>query len=246
MCLLHRSAPGFAARKGVDMNHWSAIHRHSLAWLQPTAIDAITADVSVEWRDSVADWVRLARPFVIRRRCPDDQAGAIPLGLSLPLSQGKQRIALAVRSSDIIRRMPPPALHEVIGGVDSDFRIPLERLLQGAEAIGTTFRVFGSLASQWLTDEQYQSPESDIDLLAAPEDLGRLYAIIELLTDWERETGRKADGEIFFPGGQAVAWRELAQATSPMLLIKTDSEVYLEKSSVLLNQLSQLAEEHVA
>jgi phosphoribosyl-dephospho-CoA transferase len=80
---------------------------------------------------------------------------------------------------------------------------------QAAEA-GATLRVFGSLALQTLTGLPYLTPSSDIDLLLTPASLRQLDDVMRLVCAAAEQL--PLDGELVFPGGQAVAWKEWANA----------------------------------
>ena len=69
-------------------------------------------------------------------------------------------------------------------------------------------RVFGSVAWEALTGLRYLTPASDIDLLWWPADAAQVAEVIALLRAWESGHGIRADGEVEFDDGTAVAWRE--------------------------------------
>ena len=95
------------------------------------------------------------------------------------------------------------------------------------------FRVFGSLAWQYLTGEPYVSDRSDVDLLWRPSDIGELRQGMEMLLDWEGRFGLRVDGEIELPDGTAVAWRELAMGPRTVL-VKATAGVALRPLAELL------------
>ena len=91
------------------------------------------------------------------------------------------------------------------------------------ERVGTSFHAYGSLAWQHITGEPCVTPDSDVDLLWVARDVAHIERTLELLVDWERESGLRADGELHLPGG-ACAWRELLSRPE-RVLIKTDGGV---------------------
>ena len=68
-------------------------------------------------------------------------------------------------------------------------------------------RVYGSYGWQALTGLDYVHADSDLDVLAAAEDLPQAQLIAERLHAWSAP--HRVDGEVVMPGGHAVAWREL-------------------------------------
>lgn len=210
-----------------------ALKRHDLAWLDPTgrAGEPTTAD-PVE--DSVVRaWIALGRPFVVTRRQADTPSGHCDLGLPLPLCQGKRRIALYAPDAAIRDVRPAPCLQQVIAAAPLEWQEPVRALVGAAGGTGISFRVFGSLAWQYLTGENYVSERSDVDLLWGPADIGGLHRGMEILLDWEQRFGLRADGEVELPDGTAVAWRELA-VEPRRVLVKATTGVALRPLAELL------------
>lgn len=75
---------------------------------------------------------------------------------------------------------------------------------------GLDLRVFGSLAWQALTGLRCLGPGSDIDILLRPISRQQLQAGVALLSGPAH--GLPLDGEIMFPTGDAVSWKEWATA----------------------------------
>lgn len=92
------------------------------------------------------------------------------------------------------------------------------RLIKDAAAINLSFRVYGSLAWQHLTQEIYMTENSDVDLLWKADSGEQLQRGLSLLRDWEETTGLRADGELLIGEGSAVAWRELLQPANKILV----------------------------
>jgi len=163
------------------------------------------------------DWLSHERPLIRTRIRPDDPPGWLPLGLPLPPSQGKRRLALCAPWDGLKSWSAPPLLLQVIDSAPPAWREGLIRLEQNARHLHLSLRVFGSLAWQYLTGESYLHESSDLDLLWSPADQTQLQAGLALLQMWERESGLRADGEVLLPAG-AVAWRELANSPSRVLV----------------------------
>ena len=109
----------------------------------------------------IEGWVRAGRPFIVRRPGCSDPAGKIPLGLPLPPSHGKRRIAVALDAGEIIEQKPPPLLADAAASAPSAWQETIGRLLR----LYPQTRTFGSLAWQHLTGLSYLSDHSDLDLL---------------------------------------------------------------------------------
>src|SRR6185369_13349406 len=102
---------------------------------------------------------------------------------------------------------------------------------------GMDLRVFGSLALQALTGQAYLRESSDIDLLFRPRSTSELDAGTLLLASFLGEL--PLDGEIVFPSGQAVAWKEwfTARAHTERVLIKSQASVKLAPRAELRAEL---------
>lgn len=89
-------------------------------------------------------------------------------------------------------------------------------LAERAQGGAITFGVYGSLAWEVISGESYRHQASDIDLICEIASKGQLMiALGELALAADRLPCR-LDGEIRFPDGNAVAWREvLAHLQTP-------------------------------
>ncbi|WP_122822031.1 malonate decarboxylase holo-[acyl-carrier-protein] synthase, partial [Burkholderia pseudomallei] len=92
----------------------------------------------------------------------------VPLGLPLPPSAGKRRVALAAAREQIDSACALPTLADVGRQAPPAWRPTLARLRALADAHRVDCRVFGSLAWQTLTGLRYLSDESDLDVLLMP------------------------------------------------------------------------------
>jgi phosphoribosyl-dephospho-CoA transferase len=184
--------------------------RHDLAWLTDAgwnaAIDGApeaNQRVFAQWRD--AGW-----PAVVRRSDAGARDGSVALGIALPpqADGAKPRIAMLAAQGHIARTQGPLALDQAIASAPAPWHGGLERLC--AAAHGLSLRVYGSLALQAITGLAYVRPTSDIDLLFAPRTAAELEAGLDLLRS--HGDSLPLDGELVFPSGAAVAWREWLQA----------------------------------
>jgi phosphoribosyl-dephospho-CoA transferase len=177
-----------------------------------------------EDRDAVEGWRRRGLPLVVARRQPADAADDLRLGLSLP---DKRRIGVHVASSAAVTHAGPPALAAVLASAPAVWWPLLASVLLAADALGVPVHVFGSLAWQHWSGQEYVRPGSDIDLLFAPR---RWTEVERLLAELQSLCGPGAvprlDGEVLLPDGGAVAWRELA-ARPARLMVKGPRDVAL-------------------
>jgi phosphoribosyl-dephospho-CoA transferase len=123
---------------------------------------------------------------------PDVDSGQkVRLGLASELCHvAEVRSALALCDVDA-----PPAWQLGLASLDIALR-----------AAGVECRVFGSLAMQTLTGERYLGVGSDIDLLLRPLDVAQLDAGLAVVA--RHAHSLPLDGEIEFPSGHAVSWKE--------------------------------------
>ena len=237
--------------------------RHELVWLTPAgwaqaqaqaAPGAMPGDAERRLAASVARWRANDWPLVVRRR--ESAMTPTQLGLGLPMPPGldgaKLRFGFTLEQTTIARWQLPITLAEAAHAAPARWQGPLQAMLTDctraaaalphragplAERIAPlTFRVFGSLAMQALTGLSYVRPGSDLDLLIHPRSLAELQAALLLL---ERHADAlPLDGEIVFPDGGAVAWREFAGAgATETVLVKSGGAVRLAPRTELLAML---------
>lgn len=202
------------------------LQRHQLVFVSPEGWrGALSAHASWPVEPLVLSWARRGLPLVTRRALPGEAPG-VTLGLPLPPSAGKRRLSLRVRPGDIEAVCPPPELGRVIRDAPISWWPTLERLGRLASRHGAEARVFGGLAWQSLTELDYLTASSDLDLLLY---LGRgtdPEALADSLAAIEAAAPMRIDGELIRPDGAAVNWREFLGA-SPEVLVKTMAGVSL-------------------
>lgn len=188
--------------------------RHSLVWLtdagwQAAALSAATeAEYTVigQWR--AHDW-----PAIVRRTEPGTPHGQHCLGIAAPPCQQsgrKVRVALRIAGAQIARVADSLPLSAAIDHAPAPWRADLAALAHAASASGLPLQVYGSLAMQAITGQAYLTAGSDIDLLAALRDDDSLRLTLDLLTHYA--TPLPLDGELLFPSGHAVSWKEWVRA----------------------------------
>ena len=179
----------------------------------------------------VAAWGAQAWPLVRRRPVCSDPAGEIPLGLPLPPSHGKRRIALTLPAADILGHKPPPRLADCKYAAPPHWQATLDALL----SLDGDVQCFGSLAWQHVTGLPYLAANSDLDVLWPLPPSARLGRFLAALARIEAEAPMRIDGEIIGSPG-AVQWRELASGEA-MLAVKGEAGAALMRRDVFLGGL---------
>jgi phosphoribosyl-dephospho-CoA transferase len=132
------------------------LRRHDLLRVESPAWDAMLrrysglADVPL-----VADWARLHRPVIVRRRMASDFADGVPAALPLPPRHGKRRLAFSFASGETVAKLPPLLLRDAARTAPAGWQAVIAALLDLGEAVGTTPRVFGALLWEHVTGLPY-------------------------------------------------------------------------------------------
>jgi phosphoribosyl-dephospho-CoA transferase len=206
--------------------------RHDLVWLTPQGWSAAQAAAGPAQRAAIDAWARADWPATVRRDDAGCGVGSVALGLSLPpLSPGGAKPKLALRAAHgcVARSSMPLALSDALDAAPRHWQ---DRLVALDAAAGAgRLRVYGSLALQAITGQCYLTPVSDVDLLFRPTSVAQLGSIVELLALHCADL--PLDGEVVFPSGEAVAWKEW-RAGGPRVLAKTIAGVRLVDRAALL------------
>ncbi len=205
--------------------------RHDLVWLTGRGWDAAYASATAGQHAAFDQWRREDWPAVVRRADAGIEPLHVSLGLPLPpASDGsKGRIAFNASVADVARRVRALALDDAAAAAPERWRTPLNLL-----ANSLPLRAYGSLAMQALTGQAYVTATSDIDVLFFPTDIDTLGAGLALL---ERHTAvLPLDGEIVFPTGAAVSWKEWLGAgpAKARVLVKDAGAVRLAPMAELM------------
>ncbi|WP_234686006.1 malonate decarboxylase holo-[acyl-carrier-protein] synthase [Bradyrhizobium monzae] len=163
----------------------------------------------------VAGWAHAGRPLVVRRPACSDTAGMIPLGLPLPPSHGKRRIAVSLAAADIVASAPPPLLANAAAAAPAHWRETIALLLR----LLPETRTYGSLAWQHLTGLPYLSDGSDLDLLWPLSSAEQARTLPSDIARIAKQAPMRLDGEIIGPAG-GVQWRELSGTDEDEILVK--------------------------
>lgn len=158
--------------------------------MRSAAWDAQAVAILKHWEDTDL-------PLVVARQRTEVPHDRVCLGLPAPAQWDRRRLAADVRVQDIARAGYFPACSAI-----PDMAQPQPAL---------SVRVYGSFGWQALTGLDYVHSQSDIDVLAEAVTLQDAVHKANSLMAWN--VTRRVDGEIVLPGGHAVAWRELLQAS---------------------------------
>lgn len=212
------------------------MRRHDLVFVRRgAAYRPACGELAAPVGEFVRDWIDFGRPLVAARQPAD--AASVLLGLSLPKTLGRKRVGILVDRSEISDARPPLAVRHCLHCLPPDVAETLDELATRLQRCGVSAGVFGSLAWEVLANAPYRHSDSDIDLLFDVGDAGQLAALVAELTRAAPRLACRLDGEIRFPDGNAVAWRELADTLGTpdaMVLAKGSIDVALLPVRALL------------
>ena len=206
-----------------------------LVWLDDAGWNAAQATTEPQHKAAFKLWQSQSWPLIVRRADADAADDEICLGLPLPPDEdtgGKVRISLRARERHIKKATAAMELAAVSRSSSNPSRAQLAALER--DTAGMRLRVYGSYAMEAITGLPYVSPTSDIDLLFHPTSQRQLEDGVATLS---RHASRlPLDGEIVFPGGVAVSWKEwqMAMANPAKVMIKELHAVRLADTASLL------------
>ena len=187
--------------------------RHDLVWLTSRGWQRVRAGAPDQALAALDRWRDAGWPAVVRRAEADIAPGEVAIGFPLPPrleDGGKLKFGCCVEMSDIGRRTRALPLVGALDAVPAQWREGLEMLERQAADAGVGLGVYGSVALAALTGQYYLTPLSDIDVLLQPHTRRQLMIGLDLLS-WHAGI-LPLDGEVVFPDGRAVAWKELRAA----------------------------------
>jgi phosphoribosyl-dephospho-CoA transferase len=183
------------------------LHVSPDAWASALAHRPALADLPLlgQWADQ--EW-----PVIVRRRAEGEDRGLVPVGVPLPPAAGKCRVALVLPPGSILQRSSPPLLRAAANVAQPGWQSTIASLLALGTRTGVKPSAFGSLLWEHLTGLAYLSPKSDLDVLwPVPADFDVL-SLVFGIAQVQRHASVRIDGEVIFPDGSAVNWRELWNA----------------------------------
>ena len=214
--------------------------RHDLLHVAPDIWAAALADCpSSADLPLVGTWAGRGWPAIVRRPRETEGPGLVPVGVPLPPAMGKHRVAVAVPPEGVLQRSSPPSLRAAASVADPGWRSTIASLLSLGARTGVEPSAFGSLLWEHLTGLRYVSPHSDLDVLWSVAPGFDVLSLVAGIAEIQREAPLHIDGEVIFPEGDAVNWRELfnaLQTTSrPRVLAKSMNGIRLLDIGSLLH-----------
>jgi phosphoribosyl-dephospho-CoA transferase len=170
-------------------------------------------------------WAAHNLPLVVTRQplpLEQDEQSLIYLGLSAPPAFGRRLLSLRLPPSAIAWFGEFPSLADALPVLPRGARGKLQPLAKALAARGQRAHAYGSVGWQRLTGQRYLHALSDLDLWLPVGDALEADAAVDLLQRHAPKRPR-LDGELVFPDGGAVAWREWAAwraGRSRALLVK--------------------------
>jgi phosphoribosyl-dephospho-CoA transferase len=180
-------------------------------------------------RECLALWAVHGWPLVVTRQ-PASGGDAIAVGLPAPARFRRRRIALSVAPAEVmfLDEFPPA---EAVTRLLPRAQIAAWRALVATLALnGCRARVYGGFGWQAITRLSYLHADSDLDLLLPVGAAADADEVTRLLAS-EAWNGPRLDGELLFPDGAGIAWREWRhhrQGLASRVLVKRLRGVALE------------------
>jgi phosphoribosyl-dephospho-CoA transferase len=180
-------------------------------------------------RQCLALWAARGLPLVVTRQ-PVDLPDSLATGLPAPARFRRLRLAVAVAPRHVMFLDEFPAAEAVARLLPRTEAAGWRTLVAQLAAADCLPRVYGGYGWQAITRLAYVHAASDVDLLLPVVSHAQADVVARLLSGlaWD---GPRLDGELLFPDGAAVAWREwLAhrQGHSARVLVKRLHSVALE------------------
>lgn len=202
--------------------------RHDLMWLEAGAaararpLPGCSAGLH-DAAGALAAWIAADRPLVVARQPGERAPGRIVLGLPLPPSAGKHRIAFDIPLAQVRRRAPPPPLSAIASLLPDEWQTTLQTLTTHPDIVATAPRAFGSAAMQAITGTTCLGEDSDLDLLLKPTSRAAAERALDALGALVAQGCRpRLDGEMLDRHGRATSWRELLSGAKQVLFKHTE------------------------
>jgi phosphoribosyl-dephospho-CoA transferase len=212
------------------------LRRHDLIRVAPAAWDAmLRCHPDLLDQPLVADWARLGRPAIVRRRMVGDCAHGVPAALPLPPCHGKRRLAFSFPAGAAIAAVPPVLLCDAARTAPMAWQSIVNAVLDIGDTVKITPRVFGALLWEHATGLPYLTATSDLDLLWSIPNEQTAALLVERLLKLEAEGPVRLDGELEMQDGAGVNWRELPHDSGQrgQVLVKTMDGVEVRTKAAL-------------
>ncbi|MFL6698601.1 MAG: malonate decarboxylase holo-[acyl-carrier-protein] synthase [Vitreoscilla sp.] len=185
----------------------TGLHRQQLVRLSE---DGWTSVLQAPWdadaRACLALWAGRGLPLVVTRQ-PPSRGDTLATGLAAPSRFRRRRIAVAVAPGDVLFLDEFPGAAAITRLLPRGVGAGWRSLTAALADSGCAARVYGGYGWQALTRLAYVHAGSDLDLLMPVSSNAQADEVAQALASlaWD---GPRLDGELLFPDGAAVAWRE--------------------------------------
>jgi phosphoribosyl-dephospho-CoA transferase len=158
-------------------------------------------------RECLGHWAARRLPLVVTRQPAGGVGKLVALGLPAPARWGRRRIAVQLRPTSVQRFDEFAGLPGVLSLLPPSARPVACDLRDELDACGATARVYGSYGWQAISGLVHVRSGSDLDVWVAVKDAAHADRVASQLRCFATAQPR-LDGELMFPDGTAVAWRE--------------------------------------
>jgi len=191
-----------------------ALQRNGLVWLTAPGWDRVlSGDWDAQALGILRHWALMALPLVVCRQRVENFPPTISLGLPAPSVWDRRKLALEVTPDEVDRVGWFPSLEELEQFEQLEpqeaFAAAIDELRLNAAGFDGPIQVYGSFGWETLTGMSYVRPGSDLDLRVAVPDRATAAAVARALNALQLPI--RVDGELAFPDGSAIAWREYLQ-----------------------------------
>lgn len=185
-----------------------ALQRNQLVWLTDGGWQQVLARRwDAQAQTILQHWHAHRLPLVACSQRAHHTPATVSLGLPAPTRWGRRKLALEVLPQAVEHTGLFPALELV---AQRHFTEPgAAQVLAHLLALQVPLQVYGSFGWQHLTSLDYVRPTSDLDLRAQVPDHASARAAARALHALQLPL--RVDGELAFPDGSAIAWREYLQ-----------------------------------
>lgn len=208
-----------------------SLRRHQLAYLTEKGWrEALACPSARAAAAPLRAWASRGLPLVVPRQPEALAPGRIALAWAAPLAAERERIAVEVPLRSVAYFDEFPDARTTIASLPRQARGPALALFDTLQALGTRPRVYGSYGWQVLSGERYVRESSDLDLWLAVANHAHADGAVRALASASTLASVRVDGELLFPDGAGVAWREYAawrEGRARTLLVKRIAAVEL-------------------
>lgn len=184
--------------------------RHDLAYLHPVAdLHFLDSSLPEPARQKVYQLLQQSVPMTICRQDNDD-AAQVKLAINCLVEGCKYRVACLVEADEIQLITRPLSLHTLLIERPQSFQdAALHDFAKALVTLNCEVYVYGSYAYEYLTQEAYVRPTSDLDLVLYPQDMSRLADILQLIQKTQTLSAVRLDGELKIHPDWHVSFNEL-------------------------------------